>query len=70
MNAKINGNVPIKFNSFQLTICGSRELKCFNGTKAMNPYCLLLFDDIKYAKTREKTSDNASWDETFTLAYG
>lgn len=63
----ITDKLPKRFTSLNLTIVESKELKFANGTKAISPYCFILLDDVKVAKSRERNTENGNWEESFTV---
>ncbi|KAJ3102870.1 Ras GTPase-activating protein 1 [Phlyctochytrium planicorne] len=53
--------------SLNLSIMEAKDLPYLSGVRTINPYCMVLFDDIKQAKTSMKLGENPFWGETFTF---
>ncbi|KAJ3218556.1 Ras GTPase-activating protein 1 [Dinochytrium kinnereticum] len=62
---RVNGFRLIR--SLNLSIMEAKDLPSFSGSRSFSPYCMILFDDVKQAKTTMKLGDNPFWGESFTF---
>ncbi|KAI8855111.1 hypothetical protein BC829DRAFT_485678 [Chytridium lagenaria] len=62
---RVNGYRLIR--SLHLSIMEAKELPAPPGSRLINPYCMVLFDDVKQAKTSIKSGESPFWGESFTF---
>ncbi|KAJ3280051.1 Ras GTPase-activating protein 1, partial [Borealophlyctis nickersoniae] len=53
--------------SLQLWVMEAKELQA--GGKGANPYCVVLFNDVKQARTSAKSGDSVFWGEEFRFSH-
>ncbi|KAJ3189773.1 Ras GTPase-activating protein 1 [Gaertneriomyces sp. JEL0708] len=51
--------------TFQISILDAKELPSSPGLGDVRPYCIVLFDDVKQARTMTKSGDAPFWGEEF-----
>ncbi|TPX70902.1 hypothetical protein SpCBS45565_g01494 [Spizellomyces sp. 'palustris'] len=51
--------------SFQLSVLEAKELPSTPGLGGLNPYCIVLFDDVKQARTTTKSGDTPFWGDEY-----
>ncbi|KAH6570347.1 hypothetical protein BASA62_004394 [Batrachochytrium salamandrivorans] len=72
LNTRRNENLvsksSIKYRrTLSLRIIEAKDLRSSSGFGTISPYCLVLLDDVNFARTTTKQSETAIWTETFTF---
>lgn len=58
-----------EIRSIQVSICEAKAIPSLPNIKTLNPYAVILFDDVKCARTGIKTGDCPLWGEEFQFEY-
>ncbi|KAI8822018.1 uncharacterized protein EV422DRAFT_566445 [Fimicolochytrium jonesii] len=68
------GVAPMQQRSLQLWVMEAKEMKAPSTSalgpvgKSINPYCIVLLNDVKQARTSVKSDDSPFWGEEFRLS--
>lgn len=63
-NSGIVESVPFSYQSLQLTILEMKDVK----SNLTNAYCIIAFDEVKYAKTEPLSENSLVWDHPCNVA--